>query len=50
MKESLTLRAKIFCRWLGWHWPDKKRWEYKGIHTVCKLCHRVITKKGKRWV
>lgn len=43
MKEQLTLKAKIFCQWLGWHWL-RETWEYQGQrHGVCKNCHKIIS-------
>lgn len=44
VKEQLTFWAKVWCRWLGYHWLDpSKGWSYKGkIYGPCKLCGRVI--------
>ena len=45
MKEQLTILAKIFCRWLRWHWPVMSgHWHYKArVHTPCRLCHKIIS-------
>ncbi|HKZ42496.1 MAG TPA: hypothetical protein VJ044_16155 [Candidatus Hodarchaeales archaeon] len=44
METQYTLLGRIFCKWLRWHWLDRKRSWWSGVtkYSVCKRCGNVI--------
>ncbi|HKZ40281.1 MAG TPA: hypothetical protein VJ044_04920 [Candidatus Hodarchaeales archaeon] len=44
METQYTFLGKILCKWLRWHWLDRKRSWWSGVtkYSVCKRCGNVI--------
>jgi len=49
MEHKYTFLGSVFCKWLKWHWLERKSWVFNNqVHAVCKLCGVIVSRPTQR--